>query len=304
MADPKNYADVQGTRWARWMLILTAAMWSTSGLFAKAPWLQAWPVESRGTLLAFWRTLFAGLFLLPLVRRPSWTWRLVPTTVIFAAMNVTYLNAMTRTTAANAIWLQNTAPLWVALFGAFVLKTKLSQRELVMLLMGMTGIGIILGFEVTQSEVQPRGIIWGVFGGMTFAAVVLTVRWVRDLDAAWVIVLNHLVTALLLTPYLIHQGVYPSIPQAGFLAAFGVFQLGLPYVLFARCLKHVPSHEASYIILLEPLLVPLWVFLAYHNHASYEAPQWWTWVGATFILAGLLVRYAPNQPSGSSEPSP
>ena len=73
----------------RWLLVLVAILWSTSGLFAKAPWLAAWPVEVRGPLLAFWRTLFAGLFLLPLVRQPRWTWRLLPSTLIFAAMNVT-----------------------------------------------------------------------------------------------------------------------------------------------------------------------------------------------------------------------
>lgn len=242
-------------------------------------------------LLAFWRTLFAGLFLLPLIRKPSWSWRLIPTTIIFALMNVTYLNAMTQTTAANAIWLQNTAPAWVVLFTAVVFKTPLTKPEKRMLGFGMVGVVIILTCELTRTQTQPQGIIWGVFGGLTFAGVVITVRWLRDLDAAWVIVLNHLVTAAILFPFLLRTGIYPTSSQAVFLATFGVLQLGLPYVLFARCLRHVPSHEAAFIILLEPLLVPIWVFVAYRNHVTYQPPQWWTWTGAAFILAGLITRY-------------
>src|SRR5690606_918278 len=57
----------------RYLVIAAAVLWSTSGLFAKAPWLAVWPLEVRGPLLAFWRTLFAGLFLLPWIRRPTWT---------------------------------------------------------------------------------------------------------------------------------------------------------------------------------------------------------------------------------------
>ncbi|HEV3137158.1 MAG TPA: hypothetical protein VGZ26_04625, partial [Pirellulales bacterium] len=54
----------------RLWIVLAAVMWSSSGLFAKAPIFDTWPAETRGVLLAFWRALFAGLLLLPLVRRP------------------------------------------------------------------------------------------------------------------------------------------------------------------------------------------------------------------------------------------
>ena len=68
------HATSRSIRHARWLVVVAAVMWSTSGLFAKAPLLSTWPLEQRGVLLAFWRTLFAGLFLLPFVRRPQWTW--------------------------------------------------------------------------------------------------------------------------------------------------------------------------------------------------------------------------------------
>ena len=77
------------------------------------------------------------------------------------------------------------------------------------------------------------------------------------------------------------------------MAVFGTFQMALPYVLFTRGLRSVTSHEASCISLLEPILVPIWVFVAWRHTPDYELPSWWTWVGASLILLGLLFRYMP-----------
>ena len=103
--------------------------------------------------------------------------------------------------------------------------------------------------------------------------------------------MNHGVTALLLLPYLVFVGVWPSGQQTCVLMAFGVFQMGLPYWLFARGLQSVPAHEASGIVLLEPVLVPIWVYLAWHNEPSYQPPSWWTLGGGALIMTGLLLRY-------------
>ncbi len=67
--------------------------------------------------------------------------------------------------------------------------------------------------------------------------------------------------------------------------------MGLPYVLFARGLRYIPSYEGSGLALLEPLLAPVWVFLAWGHLTSYEPPTWWTLTGGSLILAGLMVRY-------------
>ena len=135
------------TRRARWLVVIAAVLWSTSGLFAKAPLLSTWPLEQRGVLLAFWRTLFAGLFLLPFIRRPQWTWWLIPSTLLFAVMSVSYLTAMTRTTAANAIWLQNTAPLWVFVLGVGLFRERVQRADWWMLLAVALGLGLILACE-------------------------------------------------------------------------------------------------------------------------------------------------------------
>jgi drug/metabolite transporter (DMT)-like permease len=274
---------------ARLLIVVAAVMWSTSGLFAKAPWFEDWPIEQRALLLAFWRALFAASILLPMVRRPRWNWGLVPMVVLFAAMNYTYLSAMTRTTAANAIWLQNTAPIWVFLVGVTLFGEPVDRRDWLLVACGTLGVLLIVGFEA-QGE-QLSGTMFGILGGVTYAGVVLSIRRLRGEDAAWLIALNHLVTALLFLPFVLRSGVRPSGQQLWALAGFGILQMGIPYLLFARGVRVVTGHEASGLALLEPLLVPVWVFLAWHAEPTYQPPRWWTFVGAAFILAGLVMRY-------------
>ena len=255
-----------------------------------------WPETLRLAILspAFWRALFGGLVLVPLIRRPKWDWRLVPATLCFAVMNLSFLQALTRTTGANAIWLQYTAPIWVFFVGVFWLGEKATRRDVWMLLCGMLGVATILVFE-TQLAVRSggdvSGIVWGLVSGAGFAAVVLTARAMRRADAAWLMALNHLTTAAMMLPYVIATDLWPSMSQLAWLAAFGSLQMGLPYILFTRGLRHIAAHEASVIALLEPLLVPLWVFVAWHHSPMYRAPSWWTFVGGGLIFVGLFIRY-------------
>ncbi len=128
----------------RLLVLIAAVLWSTNGLFVKSGVFDDWPPDVRGTLLAFWRALFAGLLLLPAVRRPRWEWRLAPMALAFTGMNVAFLQSMTLTTAANAIWLQSTAPLWVFLWSLAVNRAGRNPRDLVPVLCGLAGAVIIL----------------------------------------------------------------------------------------------------------------------------------------------------------------
>ena len=299
MNDSPTTVSSAATRRARLLVVVAAIMWSTSGLFAKAPIFTSWAFESRGIILAFWRALFAGVFLLPFVRRPRFHWGLVPATLIFAAMNVTYMNAMARTTAANAIWLQNISPAWVFLIGVLFLKETAVRRDWMMLVAASIGVGFILAFELTRSNgssTSIAGVYWGLSSGALLGSVILSLRILRDFDAVWLIALNHLVTAAVLAGFVLPNYDAPTPSQLGWLFAFGVFQMGTPYVLFANGVRTIAGHEASFLILLEPVLVPLWVWLAWHQHPEYSAPAWWTFVGGATILGGLVLRYA-NRPS-------
>jgi drug/metabolite transporter (DMT)-like permease len=269
----------------RWWIVAAAVLWSSSGLFAKAPTFADWPLDSRGVLLAFWRALFAGLLLIPLVRRPRWDVKLIPLCLTFAAMNLTYLSAMTLSTAANAIWLQSTAPWWVFLAGALFFREPFAPSQRIPLVVGGLGLAIILWFEV-QGQAR-AGVLCGLISGITYAGVVMSLRALRDQDSVWLIVVSHLATATLMLPYIVWLNIWPGMEQFPVLAAFGLLQMAVPYVFFARGLRSVTSQEATVIGLLEPLLLPVWVYLAWS-----EVPAPWTVVGGGLILTGLLLQYA------------
>lgn len=276
---------------ARLLTLLAALLWSTSGFFAKAPYFEGWP----GPLLAFWRAAFACLVLFPLVRRPQWTWRLLPAVATFALMNYTYLSAVASTakgSAANAIWLQSTAPVWVLIVGVFVFRERAIFRDWLLLAFSLAGIGIILTNGLRSDSRE--AVMFGIASGVFYAGVVLSLRQLRDLESAWIVALNHFVTAIVLSPYLFDWNggslalnqFWPRGIQWPLLIGFGVLQMGLPYILFARSLKTIPGHQASGIGLVEPLLMPVWVWLAWN-----DVPAWWTLAGGGLILAGLVVRY-------------
>ncbi len=268
----------------RLLVLIAAVMWSSSGLFAKADTFASWPPESRGILLAFWRALFAGLLLLPAVRRPQWDRKLLPLCALFVVMNLTYLSAMTLSTAANAIWLQSTAPWWVLLVGVIALGEPFPRKQRLPLTIGGIGLAVILWFEA-QGQAQ-IGVLCGLVSGLTYAGVVMSLRSLRHLDSVWIVALALLVTAACAFPYVVYTGVWPSATQLPVLAGFGMLQMAVPYVLFARGLRSITSQEATVIGLLEPILLPVWVYLAWG-----EAPAPWTLVGGGLILAGLFLQY-------------
>ncbi|MEM8680892.1 MAG: DMT family transporter, partial [Planctomycetota bacterium] len=147
------------------------------------------------------------------------------------------------------------------------------------------------------------GSLLGVASGIAFAGVVLCVRGLRGHDSAWVISVCLLTSALVLLPYVIGKGNWPNPKVMTGLALFGASQLALPYILFAWGTREVTSHEASFITLLEPLLVPVWVWLVWGGRPEYEFPASWTLVGGGLILTGLVIRFirlwnAPPLPPG------
>lgn len=284
-------------------IVLAAMLWSTSGFFAKAPWFDGWPEDIRGVMLAFWRSGFAALILVPMIRRPTWQWPMLPMMICFVVMVWSFMSAMVHGSAANAIWLQYLAPGWVLIGGLLLLRERVTTADVRMILFCLSGVLLILSMEMWSGS-----SLWatsmGLLSGIGFAGVMLAMRQLRGADAAWLITLNHSATALLLSPWVWSSSVQIPVSSYVALGLFGVFQMSLPYVLFARGLRDTPSAEASVLTLIEPVLVPAWVYLAWSHHPSYEAPQWWTWAGGGLILLGLLNRYLPPLISHLSQRAP
>ena len=104
-------------------------------------------------------------------------------------MNYTYLTAMAKGTAANAIWLQYTAPVWVLLVGVFVFGEKAVWRDWLLVVLAAAGVSVILYYE-SQGE-SLGAVLWGLASGVTYAGVVLSLRQLREMDSAWLAALNH-----------------------------------------------------------------------------------------------------------------
>ncbi len=293
-AEPSNNMSVnQG----RILVVLAAVFWSLSGAFTKILTQQASfrldgpPVTA--IQIAFFRIFFAGLVLLPGLRRRDVTWRpsMLLMILCFACMNATFVPALAWGTAANAILLQYSAPLWMYVASIYLLGEAPDRRGAVSLTTGMLGIIVILcgGWQEAQFSV----IAIALASGFAYAGIILFLRVLRESSANWLTVLNHLGGAILTLPALLYLAPpWPGWQQMMLLFLFGAIQMGLPYFLIARGLRVVSAQEAGAITLLEPLLNPIWAYLV---APEVEQPRLYTVVGGIFILGGLLWRYWPRK---------
>ena len=240
--------------WGVSWIVLAAVLWSTSGLFARAPVMSQWPSSQRGMVLAFWRSLFALAFVAPLVRSVHWRWAMLPMAACFVLMNGTYLSAFVMGPPENAIWLQNLSPLWVAMLSGWWLKEPLRLEDRRMLVWCIAGVLLILVMELSDASGWIDGLaaFLAILSGMFYAGVILCLRYLRDCDAAWMATINLSATALFFLPFAIGAS-QPGSQAWPYLIAFGMLQLGAPYWCFAKGLKSVSGTSASMLTLLEPM---------------------------------------------------
>ncbi len=309
-------------RWQGRLAIACAALlWSLSGFFTRilrvdTIWHLNDPILSPGQI-TFYRSLFAGLVLIPLV--PWKKVELKPTmgmmVFTFAVMNILFVSAMALGSAANAILLQNMAPFYVFLISVFIFKQPLERGNLISLIIGMGGILLIIFGNGIGNNWEVTAM--GLGSGLTYALVILFLKMLRSHSPIWLIMQNQLGSAfLLLLAMIVLNGVSltghwlteVSFQQLICLMVFGVIQMGTPYCLFAYGLRFVSPAEAGMITLLEPLLNPLWAFLI---SPETDTPPGTTLIGGALILTGLIYRYLPQhlpkripEPKSTSENLP
>lgn len=277
-------------------VLAAAVLWSTSGVISKS-------LELDSLTIAFYRGLFAGLALLPLIPRRNWQfrWGLVPLGLIFGAMTGVYLGSVKLTTAANAIFLQYTSTFWTIPLSAWLLRERPDWRAVTGIALATAGIAAIVGYGYGSPD-RPReweGILLGLASGLGYAAVTVAMRGLRGLDPLWLSAAGNLAGACTLGAWIVAargEIVVPDAPHTAILVAFGAVQMAIPYALFARGLREISAPEASLIALLEPVLNPIWVVLIIG-----EWPTRPTLVGGGFLLAGVACRYWPARPEAKAE---
>ena len=206
--------------------------------------------------------------------------------VAYASTLVGFVTASKLTTAANAIFLEDTAPLYLVLAGPILLKEPVRRVEWLVMALMAAGLALFFAGAETATAMAPdpaRGNLIGAGTGITWAITIAGLRWLsRGDDGAAVATaaMGNIFAALAAAPFAWPFGAGATVTAMDWLAVgyLGVFQVGLAYVLLARGLRGVPALEASLLILVEPALTPIWAGLMHDE-----------WPGALSAAGGALI---------------
>jgi drug/metabolite transporter (DMT)-like permease len=260
------------------LLLLAALLWSLGGVLIKS--INWQPMAIAGA-----RSAIAIPVMLLCVGRPRFTFSAaqIGGAIGYALTVVLFVFATRMTTAANAIFLQYTAPIYVALIGSWYLRERALAIDWFVIAVALGGIALFFMDRLTTSGFWGNIIALG--SGLAFAAVAIFLRKEKAASPVTSIILGNILVALVSVPFLFHA---PSgRGDAWRLLLLGAVQLGLPYVLYSTAIKHVTAVEATLIPFIEPILNPLWVMLALG-----ERPGPWSILGAVMVLGAVLLRAA------------
>ena len=264
------------------LLVLGAAiLWSTGGLFIKATHLSAFE-------LSFGRSFLAAITIALLTRGEGFGINRISalTSILYAALLILFVLATKLTTAANAIFLQYTAPVYVLLLEPLFYKEKFRMRDLATVSACVVGMSLFFVGKLRPEDVS--GNLLALASGVCFALFFLLMRHskARDVNRASATIYGNLLAVLVCAPAFvgaIRRGISPR--DLGCIAYLGIVQLGFAYLLFTSAMaRGVRSIDASIIGYVEPVLNPLWVFLFIG-----ETPSGWAMIGGGIIIASVMV---------------
>lgn len=267
------------------LFVLAAVLlWSTGGLFIKLTTFDAYQVT-------FFRSLFAGLTVLILTRKSGLRINFFGVAVcfIYATLLFLFVWATKQTTAANAIFLQYTAPVYILILAPFVIGEKFRVPDLITVILCIGGMSLFFVGDLTIGDY--RGNLAALGSGIFLGLYIMLLRHPRaeGFNPVITVIYGNFLLAIVTLPagaeaiagaaqgnYTPWQG---SINFAS-VAFLGVFQIGVSYILFIRGVRGgVRPLDASIIGFIEPLLNPVWVFLFLG-----ESPSRWALLGGTIII--------------------
>ena len=267
------------------LMLVCAAMWSTGGIFIKlVPW--------NPLVLGGWRSIFCaisyGAFLLLSKKRVRFDRRSLLVGVASALASICFLAANKLTTAANAIVLQYTSPVFIMLLSTIFLKKRFRRKDylVVVLVMG----GIVLFFLDSITPGNMLGNIIAIFSGVVFASVYMFLGEAKD-ETARVsgMLIGTVFLAAIGIPLGFAQKVEVTPTIALIVVVMGFFQLGIPNIIYSAAMNSCSPLACSLIGSAELLLNPVWVYLF-----TGEAPGFWALIGAGIIVITITVWVASD----------
>lgn len=256
-----------------------AFLWSTGGLFIK------WNTLT-GLELSFCRSFFAMIVVALITRREGFGLNRLTAvaSVLYAILLILFVLATKETTAANAIFLQYTAPVYVLIFEPIIYKEKFRPRDLITVLICLGGMALFFVGQLRPQDIM--GNIFALASGLCFAFYFLLLRHpkAREVNRASSVIYGNLLAVIITVPWGI-EALGKMDPQNVVSVVYlGVVQLGISYTLFTYGMSHgVRSLDAGIICYIEPVLNPVWVFFVLG-----ERPSRWALLGGAIITATVI----------------
>ena len=239
-------------------MLACATLWSTAGvLFKFIPW--------HAMVIAALRALIAGVVLFLYLRwqgmRVIVNRKTVITGITKALTCVLFVLANKLTTAANAIVLQYTAPVFLMIFSAVFFHQSFRRGDVTAVALTLAGISLFFLDRLDRGYLT--GNLVAVAAGMTMGAMFMLMGEVTEEERLNSVLMSEVFTLLLGLPFLLTTPVELSFRPVLFIVLLGVFQLGLSYILYSLAAGKCPPLACCLLSSLEPLLNPLWVLLFY-----------------------------------------
>jgi drug/metabolite transporter (DMT)-like permease len=271
-------ASSQGGVSPIWFVVIAVLLWSTGGLFIKWGTLSA--AELSGA-----RALFAAATVILLTRREGFHLNLTSAVaaVFYAALLYLFVRATMQTTAANAIFLQYTAPVYILLAEPFFFKERYRAADFIVVAFCILGMSLFFVGQLRPQDVE--GNLTALGSGFCFAVFFLLLRHprAREVNRASSVIYGNLLLALVMLPAMVQGAEHFTATNLAIAAYLGIIQLGVAYTLLTLGIaRGVKSLDASVIGYIEPILNPFWVFLFLG-----ERPGSWALAGGAIIIAAV-----------------
>jgi drug/metabolite transporter (DMT)-like permease len=261
-------------------VLAAAIIWSTGGLFIK------WTTLS-GLELSFGRSLLAAVTVAIFTRREGFGINRITllASVLYAALLLLFVLATKETTAANAIFLQYTAPLYVLVLEPIFYKEKFRQRDLITVIFCVVGMSLFFVGKLRPQDVT--GNLLALASGICFAFYFLLLRHssARDVNRASSVIYGNLLVVLIAASAGLKALPNINLHDALSVVYLGVVQIGVAYTLFTLGMaRGIRSLDAGIVGYIEPVLNPVWVFLVIG-----ERPSKWALIGGAIIVGAVVV---------------
>jgi len=258
------------------LLLAAAILWSLGGVLIKSIDWTPLAIAGSRSLIAI---VVIGLVMPGVGRKISW--RILPGALAYAGTVVLFVIATKLTSAANAIFLQYTAPIYIAMISPWVLHERTKPLDWLLILVALCGVAL---FFVDQLSFEGlSGVIAALASGVSFAWLTVFMRRHRNESPESILLLGNILTLLFASPWMFP---FANLERNGiWILLLGVLQLAIPYLLYSQAIKHIRALDAAIISIIEPILNPIWVILVKGEHASR-----WSIIGGAIVLTTSLFR--------------